>query len=239
MSDRPVAIVTGAGSGVGRDTVILLAEAGYDVVLVARTESALAATIELAKKDAGGDADLLVCPADISTPDAARHIVDTTLARFGRIDALANVAGTAPLMPIDRITPDAWRTCIDTNLTSVVLLTAAVWPTFRKQKQGVIVNVSSMASIDPFPGFAMYAAAKAGVNLFTRCTADEGKRLNVRAVCIAPGAIETPMLRQNFNEKTIPADKCLDPMDIAAAIRDCITARRAFQPGETIVMNSP
>jgi NAD(P)-dependent dehydrogenase (short-subunit alcohol dehydrogenase family) len=239
MSESPVVVVTGAGSGVGRDTAIVLAEAGYNVVLVSRTESALQATAELARSEAAAGVEIDILPADVSQPDSAHRIVQHTLERFGRIDALANVAGAAPLMPIDRITPDAWRACIDTNLSAIVLLTAAVWPAFRKQRRGIIVNVSSMASIDPFPGFAMYAAAKIGVNLFTRCTADEGRKFGVKAVCIAPGAIETPMLRQNFNETVLPPDKCLDPMDLAAAIRDCITGARDFVSGETIVMNSP
>ncbi len=229
-----VAIVTGAGSGVGRATAIALAQGGYRLLLVARTESALRQTAQLA---AGPDTAIL--PVDVAAPDAATRIVEHALQRFGRIDAIANVAGAAPLLPIDQVTPQIWRTCIDTNLSAIVLLTAAAWPTFQKQRRGVVVNVSSLASLDPFPHFAIYAAAKVGVNMFTRCTASEGAPIGVRAVCIAPGAVETPMLRSLFNEQAIPPDQCLPPADVAAVIRDCITGTRDFTSGQTIPLHSP
>lgn len=239
MNESKTAIVTGAGSGIGRDTAVLLAEAGYHVTLVARTESKLDETARMIDEESKGKTGALAVPTDLTDADAIRRMVEKTLERFGRIDALANVAGSAPMGPIHEIDRDTWRACVDTNLTSVVLTTAAVWPTFEKQKHGTIVNVSSLASIDPFPGFSMYAAAKIGVNMFTQCTAREGKRYGVRAVAIAPGSVETAMLRQNFDEKMIPGDKTLDPAIVAGMIRDCITGDRDFKPGETIVLNSP
>lgn len=234
MNNQHMAIVTGAGSGVGRATAVLLAEAGYNLVLVARTESALRATAQAISSVA-----VEVLPLDIADPTAGHRIIERSLQRFGRIDAIANVAGAAPLLPIEQVTPDVWRTCIDTNLSSIVLLTTAAWPTFKAQGHGVIVNVSSMASLDPFPNFAIYAAAKVGVNMFTSCTAAEGESLGIKAVCIAPGAIETPMLRQLFSEQIIPPDKCLSPAAVARVIRDCVVGTYAFKSGETIVMNSP
>ena len=228
--------MTGAGSGIGRDTAVLLAEAGYDVTLVARTEAALQETAELIRADVGDQAQTLVAPADIAVHETGRRIVDQTLERFGRVDALANVAGAAPLTRIHEITEDLWRQCIDVNLSAIVHTTAAAWPHFMKQKSGAIVNVSSMASIDPFLGFSIYAVAKVGVNMFTKCTADEGKKIGVSAVAIVPGAVETPMLRVNFDEKMIPADQTLDPSEVAALIRDCVTGQRAFSPGEAIVI---
>lgn len=241
MADAKTAIVTGAGSGIGRETALLLAGAGYDVALVARTEATLRQTVEriAAAHPAPERRRTLVLAEDLCDPAAPRRIVDRTLAAFGRIDALCNVAGTAPLQPIEAITPDIWRRNIDINLSAPVLLTAAAWPTFQKQRRGVVVNVSSMSSIDPFPGFSIYAAAKIGLNMFTRTTADEGKPINVRAVAIAPGAVETPMLRQNFDHSFIPADKTLAPAAVAAVIRDCVTGARSFQPGEVIVLPSP
>lgn len=233
-----VAIVTGAGSGVGRDTAILLCDAGYAVALVARTEAKLRETQALIEEDCPG-AQTLILAEDLRDPEAARRVVERTVGELGRIDALANIAGSAPLQPIERVTPEVWRDCVDINLSAPVLLTAAAWPHFKGQKSGVVVNVSSMASIDPFPGFSIYAAAKTGLNMFTRTTADEGKKIGVRAVCVAPGAIETAMLRQNFSEKVIPAGKTLDPATVAGLIVDCITGAREFKPGEVIVMPSP
>jgi len=97
---------------------------------------------------------------------------------------------------------------------------------------------SSMAAFDPFRGFNMYGAAKAAVNLFTKATADEGKRINLNAVAVGPGAVETDMLRDNFSEKAIPKDMTLDPAEVAAVLRDCITGDRDFEPGETILLPS-
>jgi 3-oxoacyl-[acyl-carrier protein] reductase len=230
----PVAIVTGAGSGIGRATALLLGQAGYQLAMVARTEAKLQETA--AALPAGARSEIIA--ADVSDPGQVQRIVERTLERWGRIDALVNVAGAAPNLPIAQVTPAIWRSCIDTNLSAIVLLTAACWPTFRGQNGGVIVNVSSMASLDPFPGFAIYAAAKAGVNLFTRCTAEEGKAIHLRAVTIAPGAVETPMLRSVFDEKMISRDRTLAPEEIANVIRDCVTGQRPFESGQVIVINN-
>ncbi|MEM9419924.1 MAG: SDR family oxidoreductase [Planctomycetota bacterium] len=236
---QKVALVTGAGSGVGRDTALLLADAGYAVVLVARTESKLQEAVEYIRSEGPEYAELLVLPTDVSDSAAVDEMVNTILDKYGRIDAIANCAGSAPLQPIAQMTDEIIDAALDVNLKSVLYVTRAVWPAFRKQKQGAICNISSMASIDPFTGFNVYAAAKAGVNLFTKAIADEGKRFNVTAAAIAPGAIETPMLRENFPVKAIPEDKTLDPLVVAGLARDILTGQREITPGETIVLPSP
>ena len=160
-------------------------------------------------------------------------------ADHGRLDAIANCAGSAPLQPIDKMTDTVIDDALAVNLKGVLYLTRAAWPLFREQKSGAVCNVSSMAAVDPFVGFNVYAAAKAGVNLFTRAAADEGKKFNVIAAAVAPGAIETPMLRQNFPEKAIPTANTLDPLTVAGVIRDVLTGRRAVEPGELILLPSP
>jgi NAD(P)-dependent dehydrogenase (short-subunit alcohol dehydrogenase family) len=239
MHEGKVAIVTGAGSGVGRATAQLLAAAGWGVVLVGRRPEPLEETRRQILASGAPDTPAQVVAADISRPESATQVVARTLARFARIDTLANVAGYVSSLPIEHTTPDQWRQTIDTNLSAVVFMTAAVWPTFRHQHAGVIVNVSSMASIDPFPGLALYAAAKVGVNLFTRCTAREGEPIGVKAVAVAPGAVETGMLRSIIDAKTLPRDRTLAPEQVGAVIRDCITGARPFASGETILLPSP
>jgi 3-oxoacyl-[acyl-carrier protein] reductase len=234
MPDRPVAIITGAGSGIGAEVCRHLGGEGWRLSLVGRTREKLDATAESLPPTAGPTR---IIAADVATAPDCRRIVDETVEHLGRVDALVNVAGFASLTPIDRITPDDWRQTIDINLSSIVLLTAAAWP-HLKATRGIVVNVSSLASVDPFPHFAMYAAAKAAVNLFTRCTANEGARLGVRAVAVAPGAVETPMLRGLFSEKAIPPHRTLSPRQVAAVIGDCITGQRAFKSGETILVRS-
>ncbi len=235
-SPNATAIVTGAGSGIGRDAAVLLAEAGYAVALVARREAGLRETLAAIQGEVGGDAPVLVLPADVGDPAAVAGVVERVIAEWGRIDAVANIAGNAPLLPIAEVTPEVWRECIDGNLSSVVYMTAAVLPHMQRAKRGAICNVSSMASIDPFPGFAIYATAKVGVNMFTRCTAREMKRFGGTCAAVAPGAVETAMLRENFNERAIPASSTLDPILVAGVIRDLLTARRSFANGETIVL---
>jgi len=242
MAEGKTAIVTGASSGVGRATSILLAEAGYDLALVARREEELRKTAELAAERAGEEGqkiEIVIESVDISRAEPCRRLIESVGSRLGRIDALANVAGAAPRLSIESITQDIWQRCVDTNLSAVVHLTAAAWPIFRRQGGATIVNVSSLASVDPFPGFSIYASAKAGVNMFTRCTAREGAEIGVRAVAVATGAIETPMLRELFDESVIPKAMTLSAMEVAGVIRDCITGRREFEPGETIVLASP
>ena len=239
MDESKTVIVTGAGSGVGRCAAMCLAEADCAVVLVGRTESKLQATARLLAQQTAGRAAMLLIPANVADPEAALQVVEQTLEQFGRIDALANVAGFAPRQPIGQITASILRQSINTNLVAPVLMTTAVWTTFAAQQAGVIVNVSSIASVEPFPGFNIYASAKAGLNMFTRCTAEEGTSFGIKAVVIAPGAIETPMLRRLFDTRAIPKDRTLDPATVAGVICDCITGVRAFTSGEMITLASP
>jgi len=232
------ALVTGAGGGVGRETALLLADADYAVVLTGRTAATLNEAAAYIREELP-DAELHVHPCDVTDSKAVQALVAATLARYGRIDALANCAGSAPLQSITEMTDDIIDAAIDVNLKSVLYLTRAVWPAFAAQKSGAVCNVSSMASIDPFVGFNVYAAAKAGVNLFTRAAADEGKRFNLIAAAVAPGAIETAMLRQNFPETMIPESKTLDPLVVAGVIRDVLTGARKVELGEVIPLPSP
>ncbi|MEX2213535.1 MAG: SDR family oxidoreductase [Phycisphaeraceae bacterium] len=237
MNETRTALITGAGSGIGRCVALQLSKACSRVALVGRTASKLEETAAMAR-DAGATAEsILTLAADVSRFDAWPSLIENTLAAFGRINALANVAGFASITPIDHIDELTWRDTIDINLAAIVAATHFAWPHLKKAG-GVIVNVSSMASVDPFPSFAMYAAAKAAVNMFTQCTAREGAEVNIKAVAVAPGAVETPMLRSMFDEAMIPKGHALWPDDVARVIVDCITGARDFKAGETILVPS-
>jgi NAD(P)-dependent dehydrogenase (short-subunit alcohol dehydrogenase family) len=232
------ALVTGASGGIGRACAVLLARAGYDLLLTGRSQEKLDAARAAIESEAASIGRIEVSACDLTADDVPRRLVEAAVDRFGRLDALVHVAGDAPLGPIDRITPAGWRQCVDTNLSALVLLTAAAWPVFARQKAGMVASVSSMASVDPFPGFSMYAAAKTGVNMFTHCVGVEGRGLGIRAVAVAPGAVETPMLRALFDESALPREQVMDPMAVAAVLVDCITGRRAFESGQTILLPS-
>jgi NAD(P)-dependent dehydrogenase (short-subunit alcohol dehydrogenase family) len=244
MNERKTAIVTGASSGIGREVAVQLAAAGYALLIVGRDRVRLEETAgqAAARAEAAGATPCCRCipaAADLANAAAARAVVDVALKELGRVDAIANVAGHGSVTPIDKITPELWQRTIDVNVSSVVNLTAAAWPALRRQRSGVIVNVSSMSSVDPFPHLAAYATAKAAVNMFTLCTAREGREIGIRAVAVAPGAVETAMLRAFFDEAAIPRGSTLDPAFVAGVICGCVTGQRAFESGSTLVVPSP
>lgn len=235
---RPTAIVTGAGSGIGRAVALQLAAEGWAVVLVGRDSAKLQRTLAMRREPADPKAKPwgLALPLDLAQPGSESRVVAAALETFGRLDALCNIAAYARLASIEQTTDDHWQATLQTNLDAPFRLTRAAWPAFRRQGAAVVVNVSSMASLDPFPGFVSYACSKAALNMLTHFTAREGKSMNVRAVTIAPGAVETPMLRSAFDENTIPRDATLSPEKVAALICDCITGRRDFALGELITI---
>ena len=225
------ALVTGAARGIGRATAAELSRIGYDVVLVSRTRKDL----DEAAGEVGGGA--VAFPADVTEPHEVDVIVTETLSRFGRIDAVVNNAGLAPVVSVKDMSIDRWHAVLDTNLSAAFYLSRAVWPTFEKQRAGVIVNISSLASRDPFPGFAAYGAAKAGLNLFGLALAREGQPINVRVHTVAPGSVETPMFRGIMSAEQWPTEKTLDPDEVARVVAQCVTGDLRHTGGEVIYVH--
>ena len=127
--EKPVAIITGAGRGIGRTAAVELSGRGYRLVLVSRTASQLEETRALVQEG-------VVEVEDVADPASASCIVARALDQFGRIDALVNNAGYAPSLSIDQVTPEEWRRIIDVNLSAALWLSQAAWPTFRRQQGG-------------------------------------------------------------------------------------------------------
>jgi NAD(P)-dependent dehydrogenase (short-subunit alcohol dehydrogenase family) len=227
---HPVAIITGAGRGIGRATAVELARRGYRLALASRRADDLDETARLA----GGG---LCVPTDVTDPGQVERLAQQALDRFGRIDAAVNCAGLAPVRSIAEMTVAEWREVIDTNLSSAFYLTKAAWPAFQRQKGGVVVNVSSAAARDPFPGFAAYGAAKAGLNLFGLSAAREGEPINVRVHTIAPSAVETEMFRKLMTPEQYGPEKTLDPAELARMIALCVTGELRSTSGETIYVH--
>ncbi|MDB5290248.1 MAG: putative oxidoreductase [Phycisphaerales bacterium] len=228
--EQPVAVITGAGRGIGRATAVALAGLGYRLALVARSQHELE---ETAKLSAGG----MICRADVSRADEVDGAVSAIIAQFGRIDAAVHCAGVAPVRSIAQMSIDEWREVIDTNLSAAFYLCKAVWPAFVRQGSGVIVNVSSQAARDPFPGFAAYGAAKAGVNLFGLSAAREGEAIGVRVHTVAPAAVETGMFRKILSPEQYPAEKTLSPQDVAKVIVQCVTGELKHTSGDVIYLH--
>jgi len=225
--NRPTAIITGAGRGIGRATAVELSRRGWAVALVSRSADELNATAKLCEES-------LVAAADVSRFESLEGVVKATLDRFGRIDAIVNNAGLAPLKPFQEMSNDEWRATIDTNLSSVFYLSKLVWPVFAKQSSGVIVSISSLAARDPMDGFAAYGAAKAGINVFSQALAKEGAKIGVRVHVVAPGATETTMFRGLFSEQQFANDRTMRPEDVAGVVAGCITGELRHASGEVI-----
>lgn len=232
VSSIPQAMVTGAGSGIGRQVAVQLAKAGYQVALLARSADALAATAGTIHATGAPAPRLLTM--DLSQLEACQKQLPAALEEGGRLDVLVHCAGHAPLQPIPHIQLADYHQCLAVNLGAAIILAQAAWPFFQAAGKSVICNVSSMASLDPFTGFNLYGAAKAGVNTFTRALADEGRTIGLQAFAVAPGAVETPMLRQHFGPELVGPDQTLSPQAVAHWITERVTGRVPFENGTTV-----
>jgi NAD(P)-dependent dehydrogenase (short-subunit alcohol dehydrogenase family) len=231
MSDQ-VAIITGAGRGIGRATAIELSRRKYSVALVSRTAGELEETARLC---AAGSAEVFQC--DVSQASQVEQLIDRVLAKYGRVDVVVHSAGAVVMKSVEATAAAEWQMMMDTNLSAIYFLSHRLWPIWRKQGGGVMVNVSSAAARDPFAGLGLYGAAKAGVNLLGLALAREGAEINVRVHTVAPGATETAMLRSILTPDQVPTEKTLDPAEVARVIVQCVCGELACTSGEVIYVH--
>ncbi len=195
MAPARIALVTGAGSGIGRAVAVGLLEAGYAVALVGRRKGALE---ETAAQAAGASGRALVLPADVTSPDAVREVFDSVRTAWGRLDLLFNNAGVnAPAVPLEDLSPDQWRMVVDVNLTGVFLCTQAAFRMMKTQdpRGGRIINNGSIAAHVPRPNSAPYAATKHAVTGLTKATALDGRAFDIACGQIDIGNAATDMAR--------------------------------------------
>lgn len=187
-----VAIVTGAGSGVGRATTIRLVKEGWTVVLIGRREAPLRETAELCPRAEA----CLVNPLRIGDLEGTKKLKETVLQRFGRIDLLVNAAGTnVPNRSLEVLSNDDYKEMLDSNLNGAFYLVQAVLPSMRAQKSGVIVNIVSDAGRQASPKAGpAYAISKFGMVGLTQSINAEERGNGIRACAILPGDIDTPLL---------------------------------------------
>ena len=240
----PVALLTGAGTGIGREAAQELSSRGWRLLLAGRREAPLLET--------GGmlSGPWHAFPTDVRSAEQCQAAVNAAVERFGRLDALINNAGFAPSQPVPKHTPDLIDEVFAINAQGPAYLMTAAWRLFERQnaddhakglepRGGRIVNISSMASVDPFPGLFAYAGAKAALNLLTRAAHREGADLGIRCFALAPGAVETSMLRAILDTDILPPSRTLPPRAIAVVIADCLEGKHDEHAGEVILLPSP
>ncbi len=190
-----VAIVTGAGAGIGRATSLLFAREGAKVVALDLLADGIQALVKEIHA-AGGEAEAIV--ADVSNAADVEQFVQKTLNRFGRIDILFNNAGIVVPGKIHEICETDWDRSMDVNVKSMYLMCRSVVPLFRKQGGGVILNTSSAVVLRTVADRAVYTAAKGAVLALTRSMALDYVKDGIRVNCLCPGTVDTPSFQQRM-----------------------------------------
>ena len=192
-SGNKSAIVTGAGSGIGRAVALALAKDGYAVALAGRRKDALQATAEQAK---AAGARTLVVPTDVGDPAAVRALFAAAKEAFGRLDVLFNNAGTgAPAVPLEDLSYEQWRTVVDANLTGAFLCTQEAIKIMKAQQPrgGRIINNGSISAHAPRPNSVAYTATKHAVTGLTKASALDGRKYDIACGQIDIGNARTPL----------------------------------------------
>jgi len=188
-----IAIVTGAGTGIGRATALALLRAGYGVVFAGRR----AEPLQKAVADAGAlAANALAVPTDVADPASVKALFDATHARFGRLDLLFNNAGTgAPPVPLDALSYEQWKTVLDANLTGAFLCTQQAFRLMKNQspRGGRIINNGSISAHAPRPNSAPYTATKHAITGLTKSTSLDGRAFDIACGQIDIGNAATDM----------------------------------------------
>jgi NADP-dependent 3-hydroxy acid dehydrogenase YdfG len=226
LIDKKIALVTGAGTGIGRETAILLAQEGATVVLTGRRIAPLREVAAVIDK-AGGKA--VARELDISSREAILEAVAWVKNNVGPIDILVNNAGSASKVLNARfITEAEWNATVNVNLTAVFSLTQAVLEDMIARKEGTIITVSSLAVINPnLLGGAAYGAAKAGVKNFMAFLHNTYRNQGIRATTILPGETDTPIM-DNRARPPLEGERAvmLHPHDVARAVLLCASLQK-------------
>ena len=236
------ALVTGAASGIGRATAERFAAEGARVLCVDVNETAVEEAAAAIRAQ-GGDATGRAC--DVSNPTDVQATVADAVTRFGRLDALANVAGIGGFERTSDVTLERWNRVIAVNLTGTFLMCQAALPHILSSV-GAIVNVASVAGVKSHAYAAAYCASKGGVVMLTRALAAEYGRKEVRINCVCPGGIETPMI-QHFQlppgvspqalMRIAPLGRMGKPQEIAATIVFLSSLDAGYINGASIVVD--
>jgi len=237
-----IAVITGAGSGIGRAVALTFAKEGAKVVVADWAEKGGQETVEMVKR---ADGEAVFIKTDVSQASDIEKMVETCLENFGRVDILINNAGILKMGPLHQTSEEDWDAVIDVNLKGVFLASKKVIPEMLKQGQGKIVNVASVAGLAGFENLGPYCASKGGIIALTREMALEYAKNKINVNCIAPGVIKTAMTkgmlddsatRQGLEAQT-PYPRLGEPEDIAMAALYLASDESNFITGEILVVD--
>jgi 3-oxoacyl-[acyl-carrier protein] reductase len=238
--DQQIALVTGASRGIGRAIALDLAKHGATVIGTATTEAGAAGiSAALAEIGAGGKGVVL----NVNEPAACDALIDSVVSEYGALHVLVNNAGITRDTLAMRMKDEDWDAVLQTNLSAVFRLSRAVIKPMMKQRQGRIINITSVVGASGNAGQANYAAAKAGVAGMSRALAREIGSRNITVNCVAPGFIETDMTDALDDKQksallgNIPLGRLGKPEDIAAAVTFLASPAAGYITGTVLHVN--
>jgi 2-hydroxycyclohexanecarboxyl-CoA dehydrogenase len=241
LKDR-VAIVTGAGGGIGRAIAVKFAALGANVAVADIKDEGARETVSLVRKSGPQG---LALNTDITSFAQVQEMARATVSAFGKIDILVNNAGWDKIEPFVKNSPDFWERVIAVNLKGPIHCTRAVLDPMMERKYGKIINISSDAGRVGSTGEAVYSACKGGIIAFTKTMAREMARYQINVNCVCPGATDTPLLAEITGGETgakvieamvkaVPFRRLAKPEDIAGAVAFLASDEASFITGQTL-----
>lgn len=227
-----VAVITGGGSGIGQGLALALARLEMKVIICGRRGNKLTETIAAIEKENGIAMSL---EADVSIESNARHVVETAINLFSRLDVLINNAAVAVGAPLHELKIDDWDTTMAVNLRGPFLMTRFALPYMRNQKYGQIINISSESGLEYYPGDVAYGTSKHALNAFGEYVQRENQDFNIRVNTICPGMVVTEMTE---DEPGLHHEKCLYPEDIADLVIWLLTRRENIKIGRPVLIQT-
>jgi 3-oxoacyl-[acyl-carrier protein] reductase len=236
-----VAVITGAGQGIGREIAIAFSMRDTQVVIAdLHGENALKVKDEI--QNAGKTASAI--EVDVSSEQSVTLMIEQALKEFGTIDVLINNAGIYPSASIEQLTAESWNRVIGTNLTGTFLCSRAVVPTMLEKKKGRVINLSSTTAFRGARNGAHYAASKAGIIGFTKALALELAPTGITVNAICPGLTDTAQPRGHLTDKElyakkdrVPLGRIAQPRDIVGPVLFLASDKAAHITGQTVLVN--
>ena len=243
--DGKVALITGAGSGIGRAIAVLFAEQGAKVVVVDVNDDGNKTVAQIKKK--GGAA--IFIHADVSKSDSVKKMVETTVKEFGNLTVLVNNAGIESVGSVVEVTEEVWDKVINVNLKGTFLCSKYSAPKILQSGGGVIINIASVLGLIGSKGESAYCASKGGIIALTRAMAMDFAPQGIRVNCICPGSVLTPTFKRvmmtigNYksaferNLEKIPLKRVAEPDEIAQAALYLASDRSSYMTGSALVID--